>query len=97
MSDGELLDRVVADLARLKFIDGPGDVLAREVLRQRHAYVIYDLNHKANVETLRRHCEGELGILLHGRFGEFTYINMDAVIERSLQKNKDIAAILEAC
>lgn len=96
MSDGELLDRVVADLARLKFIDGPGDVHAREVLRQRHAYVIYDLNHKANVETVRRHCEGELGILLHGRFGEFNYINMDAVIERSMEKNKAIAAILEA-
>ena len=96
MSDGELLDRVVADLARLKFIDGPGDVLDREVLRQRHAYVIYDLNHKTNLEAVRRHCEGDLGILLHGRFGEFTYINMDAVIERSLQRNKDISAILEA-
>ena len=46
MSDDELLDRVVGDLARLKFIDGPGDVLDREVLRQRHAYVIYDLNHR---------------------------------------------------
>jgi protoporphyrinogen oxidase len=96
MSDEELLDRVVADLARLKFIDGPADVLDREVLRQRHAYVIYDLNHKSNVETVRKHCEDELGILLHGRFGEFTYINMDAVIERSMQKNKAISAILEA-
>jgi protoporphyrinogen oxidase len=96
MSDVELLDRVVADLTRLKFIDGPADVLAREVLRQRHAYVIYDLNHRSNVETLRQHCEGELGILLHGRFGEFTYINMDAVIERSMQKCKAICAILEA-
>jgi protoporphyrinogen oxidase len=96
MSDDELLDRVVGDLARLKFIDGPGDVLDREVLRQRHAYVIYDLNHRPNVETVKKHCEDELGILLHGRFGEFVYINMDAVIERSMQKYKAIAASLEA-
>jgi protoporphyrinogen oxidase len=96
MSDDELLDRVVGDLARLKFIDGPSEVLAREVLRQRHAYVIYDLNHRPNVETVRKHCEGELGILLHGRFGEFTYINMDAVIERSMLKYKAISASLEA-
>ena len=96
MSDDELLDRVVGDLARLKFIDGPGAVLDREVLRQRHAYVIYDLNHRSNVETLKKHCEDELGILLHGRFGEFVYINMDAVIERSMEKYKAIAASLEA-
>ncbi len=96
MSDDELLDRVVGDLARLKFIDGPGDVLDREVLRQRHAYVIYDLNHRPNVEAVRKHCEDELGILLHGRFGEFVYINMDAVIERSMHKFKAIAASLEA-
>jgi protoporphyrinogen oxidase len=96
MSDAVLLDRVVADLARLKSIDGPGDVLTREVLRQRYAYVIYDLNHRANVETVQRYCENELGILLHGRFGEFNYINMDAVIERSIAKHKTIAASLDA-
>ncbi len=96
LSDDELLDRIVADLTKIKFIDGPDDVLAREVLRQRHAYVIYDLNHRPNVETLRKHCEDELGILLHGRFGEFVYINMDAVIERSMQRSKAIAASLEA-
>jgi protoporphyrinogen oxidase len=96
MSDAALLDRIVADLARLKFIDGPGDVLAREVLRQRYAYVIYDLNHRPNVQTVQKHCEDELGILLHGRFGEFNYINMDAVIERSMAKYKAIAASLDA-
>ncbi len=96
MSDADLLDRVAADLTRLGFIDGPGDVLAREVLRQRYAYVIYDLNHRPNVETVRQHCEQELGIVLHGRFGEFTYINMDAAIERSLQQYKVITANLEA-
>jgi protoporphyrinogen oxidase len=96
MSDDELLDRIVGDLAKIKFINGPGDVLDREVLRQRHAYVIYDLNHRPNVQTVRKHCEEELGILLHGRFGEFVYINMDAVIERSMLKYKAIAANLGA-
>ena len=72
MSDADLLDRVADDLTRLGFIDGPADVLAREVLRQRYAYVIYDLNHRANVETVRQYCEKQLGIALHGRFGEFS-------------------------
>ena len=95
MSDADLLDRVVANLAQLGFIDGAADVLAREVLRQQYAYVIYDLNHRANVAAVRRHCEEQLGIVLHGRFGEFNYINMDAAIEHSLERSEALAASWE--
>jgi UDP-galactopyranose mutase len=45
---------------------------------------------------VKKHCEEELGLLLPGRFGEFVYINMDAVIERSMLKYKAISASLEA-
>jgi UDP-galactopyranose mutase len=75
---------------RLKFIDDATVVQAREILRQKHAYVIYDLHHRKNMETLRKFCEGKLGLILHGRFGEFAYINMDAVIERSMKRAREI-------
>jgi protoporphyrinogen oxidase len=90
LTDEELLDRVVEDLVRLKFIDDANAVQARQILRQRHAYVIYDLHHRKNMKTLREYCEGKLGMTLHGRFGEFDYINMDAVIERSMKRAKEI-------
>jgi protoporphyrinogen oxidase len=92
LSDGELLDRVVEDMARLKFIDDAGVVQSRQILRQKHAYVIYDLHHRKNMKTLREFCESRLGMTLHGRFGEFDYLNMDAVIERSMKRAKEILA-----
>ena len=92
LTDDELLRRIGDDLARLGFIRSPGDVTAREVLRQRWAYVIYDLDHRRNVDAVRDYCEKQLGLILHGRFGEFEYLNMDAVVERSLQRSKEFIA-----
>ena len=83
--------RTVTDLARLGFID-KADVLSLEVRRQQYAYVIYDLDHRANMGIVRDYCEQQLGIILHGRFGEFAYLNMDDVIHRSLQRCEAIAA-----
>jgi protoporphyrinogen oxidase len=92
LNDEELLDRVVEDLVRLKFIAEAKVVQARQMLRQKHAYVIYDLHHRKNMKTLREYCEGRLGLTLHGRFGEFDYLNMDAVIERSMKRAEEILA-----
>jgi len=90
LSDTELLDRVVNDLVKLKFIDDAKTVQARQILREKHAYVIYDLHHRKNMKTLREFCEGRLDLGLHGRFGDFEYINMDQVIERSMKRAKEI-------
>ena len=90
MSDAEMLDRVTADLARIKLIDGPDVIRARDITRHRHAYVIYDLDHRRNMKTIREYCEGRFGLMLHGRFGEFEYINMDAVVEKSMKRAKEI-------
>ncbi len=84
--DREIRDRVVCDLCRLGFMEAPEDVVADEVARFPFAYVIYDLDHRQNMERVRRCCEKELGLWLHGRFGEFEYLNMDAVIRRSIDK-----------
>jgi protoporphyrinogen oxidase len=86
LNDRELLDRVSDDLSKLGFIAGRDAVMADDIIRQKYAYVIYDLDHRRNMKTIRDFCEGEWGIHLHGRFGEFEYINMDAVIEKSMKQ-----------
>lgn len=85
MTDAQITSRVIADLQRLGFASSE-DVVAHELRRFQHAYVIYDLAHRANVQTVRQYCEGTLGLVLHGRFGEFDYMNMDAVIRRSMDR-----------
>lgn len=85
MADEALAARLVADLDRLGFARRD-DVLAHEVRRFRHAYVIYDLDHRRNVDVVRDYCENQRGIVLHGRFGQFNYMNMDAVIRRSIER-----------
>jgi len=92
LNDEQLLNRVVEDLVRLKFIDDAQVVQARTILRQKHAYVIYDLHHRKNMKTLRNYCQDQLDLSLHGRFGDFEYINMDQVIERSMKQAKEILA-----
>jgi len=94
LSDAELMDRVVGDLRRLEFIPGNGGVEARQLRRAEYAYVIYELNHRRHLKILRDYCEGRLGLSLHGRFGEFAYLNMDAVIERSIQRCSQIEGLL---
>ena len=42
------------------------------------------------MKTLREFSEGKFRMILHGRFGEFDYINMDAVIERSMNRAREI-------
>lgn len=88
----ELIGRVADDLTHLGLLDGPSDVLASEVLRQRYAYVIYDRDHRSSMERIRNYCEEQLGIVLHGRFGEFAYVNMDEAIKRSLQRCESLVA-----
>ena len=92
LNDEELLNQVVADVVRLGFIESADLVRERQILRQKHAYVIYDLDHRRNMRTLREYCEGKLGLMLHGRFGEFEYINMDAVVEKSMKRSSEILA-----
>ena len=90
LSDEELKNRLVEDLLLLKLIDSREVVQAQTLIRQKYAYVIYDLDHRRNMRIVREYCEGQLGLILHGRFGEFEYVNMDAVVERSLKRSQEL-------
>ena len=81
-SDDELTQKVVEGLKAIGFIDNPDDVNFTDIKRFEYAYVIYDLNHRKNMDFIKDYFNKQ-GIYLNGRFGSFEYLNMDAVIRQS--------------
>lgn len=82
MEEQQLLDRVLADVARLGFVD-PNTVTYRRVVRFRYGYPVYDLDYRKSV-TAMREAVAATGLRLLGRFAQFDYINSDVCIERAL-------------
>ncbi len=60
MPDAQMESRVIADLERLG-VARHEDVIACETRRFPYAYVIYDLDHRVNVQTVREYCENRPG------------------------------------
>ncbi len=82
MSNEDIVDKILEGLEETKFIDTREDVNFTEARRFKYAYVIYDLNHRKNVDLIRSFLVKQK-IKLCGRFGEFEYLNMDAVIRHA--------------
>lgn len=83
MSQQELLDRCIADLVKIGFIENKEMVNFTDVHREEYAYVIYDLNHRSNTDMVLNYFRS-IGIESSGRWAEFEYMNSDKVIERSM-------------
>ena len=83
-SDEEITQQIIDGLQKSGFISSQEDVNFTDLKRFEYAYVIYDLNHRRNMDKLKDYFKGE-GINLNGRFGSFEYLNMDAVIKQSKQ------------
>lgn len=83
MHNDELADRVVDDLVHLKIIKKE-DVRFSIVRKTLYAYVINDLDFAENIRVVRNFLVQE-GISSVGRFGEFSYLNMDACVRRATQ------------
>jgi len=81
-TDEELTKSVIEGLRTIGFIDSEDDVNFTDLRRFEYAYVIYDLNHRVNMDKIKLYFENE-GIYLNGRFGSFEYLNMDAIINQS--------------
>lgn len=81
-SDDALIEMTVKELHRLGIIDEK-DLCATAIHTEKYGYVIYDREYSKNVAVVREYFK-ELGIRLLGRFAEFEYLNMDAVIKRAL-------------
>lgn len=84
MPEGEFLGKLTDGMVRIGFAERPEDISIVDVIREKYAYVIYDLHHQENMEQLRRFYQDE-GIVLHGRFGNFEYWNMDRILRESFE------------
>jgi len=79
MSDEEIIERTVEDLDRLGIIN-KNEVILTILYRFKYAYVIYDLNYRDNLKIIYNYLD-TVGIDSIGRFGEWEYLNMDAVVK----------------
>jgi protoporphyrinogen oxidase len=89
MLDREIIDHVVDSLANMKIIKTRDDVVFRAVVRQKYAYVIYDLEYQKNIAIVKEYC-ARIGIGLVGRFAEFEYLNMDGCIRNAMNFSGDL-------
>jgi protoporphyrinogen oxidase len=81
MPDRELVERISRGLAKEGFINKK-DVCATDVKRMKYGYVVHDLNYGENTKLIKDYFRS-FGIPLCGRFAEFEYLNMDAVVKHS--------------
>lgn len=77
----EIRRRVLDDLDKLNLIKKK-DVVSTDFRNFQYAYVIYDLNHRKNTDKVLKYLS-DLGIHCCGRFAEFEYLNMDAILDHS--------------
>ena len=85
MSDEDLADRVVADLAdRLGFITRD-QVIGHCITRTLNAYPVYDLQYEEKVAILHSWVAEREGLHVVGRGGTFRYNNADHSIEMGLR------------
>lgn len=90
LSEEMLRERISDGICRIGFAHTVADVDFINITKHPYAYVIYDLNHRANMMAIRKFFNDE-GVYLHGRFGNFEYWNMDKV----LREGKKLAEIME--
>ncbi len=74
-----IADRAVSQMVDLGFIDGPGDVLVKDVRDVECAYVIYDRNHTESRRVLLEHL-ATLDIASIGRYGNWEYSGMEEAL-----------------
>lgn len=84
----EIEKRVISDLEKLGLITAE-DVVSVATRTEKYAYVIYDLDHRKNADTVLSWLRDQ-GIESVGRFAEFEYLNSDGVVERTLALAKKI-------
>ena len=89
LSDEQIMKRICDGMVYLGFADREEDISLINMTRHQYAYVIYDLQHKANMTAIREFFAAQ-GICLNGRFGNFEYWNMDKVLREAKTMAEDI-------
>ena len=82
MSEKQIIEKIQFGLKKLSFIKNNKDVNFFSIKKFEYAYVIYDLNHRKNVDLLKN-MYARKNIDLIGRWGSWEYLNSDQVINQS--------------
>ena len=85
----KIKEKIKADLVKIKFANKIKDIKNIEIKKFKYAYVIYDLNHRKNVDNLLKFYKKK-GLNFIGRWGSWEYMNSDQVIYQSSQLAKKI-------
>ncbi|HET8796368.1 MAG TPA: FAD-dependent oxidoreductase [Thermoanaerobaculia bacterium] len=88
--DATLTERIIADIARIGFVD-PKTIVYKRVSRFLYGYPVYDLEYRKNV-TAMREAVARTGLRLLGRFAQFDYITSDVCVERALKMAEELRA-----
>ena len=87
MSKNQIFQKITQGLKKLKFINKVSDVKFKESKTFEYAYVIYDLNHRKNVDLLiKEYAKKNIDLL--GRWGSWEYLNSDQVIKQAKDLSK---------
>ena len=76
ISRENITEQVVEDLIKAKILFPDDQILVSDVADLRYAYIIYDKNHRNNVDKIHQFLRRN-SIFPCGRFGEWEYFNMD--------------------
>lgn len=76
ISKANIVERVISDLVKAKILYKDDEIVVSDVRDIKYAYIIYDHNHRKNVETIHNYLR-KYNIYPCGRFGEWEYFNMD--------------------
>jgi protoporphyrinogen oxidase len=82
MSNTKIFKKIFQGMEKLKFCKKIKDINFYEIKKFKYAYVIYDLNHRANVDSILNYYEKK-NIFNAGRLGSWEYLNSDQVIFQS--------------
>ncbi len=82
ISSKDIAHRTIEGLIQSGLIKDESRIALSRVWVWRDAYILYDLKRSIILKSVKPFLERE-GVFLHGRFGGWDYLNMDAVYERS--------------
>ena len=87
MNDKQIYNNIYIGLKKLDFIKKKQDINFKSIKKFKYAYVIYNLNHRKNVDTLLNYYKKK-GFDFLGRWGSWEYLNSDQVIAQAFDKSK---------
>ena len=74
-----LIERVINDLLKTRFIENKNQVILTDLLDLKYGYIVFEKNRQKKVNKIKNFLR-EKGIHVAGRFGEWEYYNMDHAI-----------------